>query len=745
MLTGVSVSTYNSKCFAALFPRAQFLLNHGKLVPPEKHLIMETPLHSTQIAAFRINQSEFHNRRSARPRLRTYLTMILTLVAVALLAGPGSYSRRAGAQSGHSRFEQDIGLTFTRHENLTLDPQAALARVRESGRLSLVTDTRDFELQLRPNDLRAPNYRAEEVSADGVTRPVPMPAITTYKGSVEGIAGTDARFTLDGDHVEGMIITPTDSYFVESAGKYSGAAGANDYMLYTATDVRPDVTRSCGTLDEEIAQGAKEIAPSIAAGTVSPAVFSPMKVVEIATETDGEYTAALGGSANANSDILSVMNGVQAIYQRDIGLTFSVVFQHNWTDAATDPYTASGNAGTILNEFTNYWNANFTGNPRDVAHLWTGRPLGGPSGVAWTGVVCLDGAHSYGLSDRETTAPFRFGIPAHEIGHNFSASHCDNQAGCSNTIMVATSDPSNTSTFCQFSINEITAFVNANSGCLSNAPVGNQIDQADFFVRQQYADFLNRPADASGLAFWTNEITSCGTNQSCIDSKRLNVSAAFFLSIEFQQTGYLVERLYKTAFSDVNGNSTFPAAHTLKVPIVRFAEFLPDTQQIGNGVVVGQAGWEAVLERNKVAFCDQFVTRAGFIAAHPTAQPPATFVTDLNNNAGNPLATAELVTLIAEHTAGAKSRAVVLRQIAEHQNLVNSEFNKAFVLMQFFGYLRRNPNDAPDIDHTGYDFWLSKLNSFTQSGDDVLVRAQKADMVKAFIVSVEYRKRFGTP
>ena len=334
--------------------------------------------------------------------------------------------------------QQDIEQVFTRHEDVTLDPQAAAERVRESGRLSLVTPTHDFEIQLRPNDLRAANYRAEEVGIDGVKRAVPMPGITTYKGSVEGTAGTDARFTLDGDHIEGMIITPQDSYFVEAARKYSSAAGANDYLLYKASDVRPDITRVCGTLDEEISRGAKDIAPRIASGTVAPDAFSPFKVVEIATEADGEYTTALGGSANANNDILSVMNGIQAIYQRDIGLTFTVVFQHTWTDPKSDPYTTSGNAGAVLNEFTNYWNANFANTPRDVAHLWTGRDLGGPAGVAWMGVVCLDGAHSYGLSDQETIAPFRFGIPAHEIGHNFNASHCDGQAGCDNTIMVAT-------------------------------------------------------------------------------------------------------------------------------------------------------------------------------------------------------------------------------------------------------------------------------------------------------------------
>jgi len=87
-------------------------------------------------------------------------------------------------------------------------------------------------------------------------------------------------------------------------------------------------------------------------------------------------------------------------------------------------------------------------------------------------------------------------------------------------------------------------------------------------------------------------------------------------------------------------------------------------------------------------------------------------------------------------TAGAKTRSQVLRAIAEHPNLVNSEFNRGFVLMQFFGYLRRNPNDLPDTDYTGYDFWLTKLNQFGGN-------FQNAEMVKAFLSSTEYRQRFG--
>jgi len=74
--------------------------------------------------------------------------------------------------------------------------------------------------------------------------------------------------------------------------------------------------------------------------------------------------------------------------------------------------------------------------------------------------------------------------------------------------------------------------------------------------------------------------------------------------------------------------------------------------------------------------------------------------------------------------------------VAEHPNLFNSEFNRAFVLMQYFGYLRRNPNDGPDSDYTGFDFWLTKLNQFGGN-------FQNAEMVKAFISSAEYRQRFG--
>jgi Metallo-peptidase family M12 len=671
-------------------------------------------------------------------RVRTVFLLLVTLATLAAaVCGPAYYSRRANAQNVRARLQQDLEQVFANHEDITLDSQAIAARVRDTGRMSLKTRANDFELQLRPNDLRATNYRAEEVGADGISRPVEMAAVTTYKGNVEGIWGSDARFTVKDDEIEGLIVTPTESYYLESAQKYSATAQSTDYLVYKASDVRPEITRGCAdTLNNKINANAQQLMSS-AATDLQPAAFSPFKVAEIATEADFEYTSALGGSAAANSDILSIMNQIQAIYERDIGLTFTVSFQHTW-DTPNDPYKASGDAAAVLQEFTSYWNANFAGSRGDVAHMWTGRDLGGSAGVAWTGVVCSSPTNSYGISDRETIAPFRVGIPAHEIGHNFNAGHSD-QAVCANTIMVSIQDQKNTLSFCSFSIDEITAFISANSGCLGTAAaVVNPIDKTDFFVRQHYSDFLGRPADQSGLDFWSRQITDCGTNASCIEVRRVSVSASFFLSIEFKETGYLVERTYKTAYGDASGTSTFQGTHTISVPVVRFSEFLADTGEIARGVIVGQTGWEQTLEANKVSYFNRFVQTTRFTSKYPSTTSPANFVHDLNVNAGNPLSSSEEAQLAAQHSTGGKTRAQVLRQIAEHPNLANAEFNRAFVLMQYFGYLRRNANDTPDSDYSGYDFWLTKLNQF--NGDYV-----GAEMVKAFLTSTEYRRRFGTP
>ncbi|PYS66446.1 MAG: hypothetical protein DMF76_00415, partial [Acidobacteria bacterium] len=183
------------------------------------------------------------------------------------------------------------------------------------------------------------------------------------------------------------------------------------------------------------------------------------------------------------------------------------------------------------------------------------------------------------------------------------------------------------------------------------------------------------------------------------------------------------------AYGSASGASTLGGAHQLPVPIVRFNEFLPDTQQIGQGVVVNVGNWQQQLENNKQAFALDFVQRSRFTSAFATTLTPAQFVDQLFSNAGVTPTTGDRQAAINEFGSATNTSDVTL---------TSQEFNRAFVLMQFFGYLRRNPNDPQDTDYTGWEFWLNKLNQF--NGNFVA-----AEMVKAFITSTEYRQRFGPP
>jgi hypothetical protein len=278
--------------------------------------------------------------------------------------------------------------------------------------------------------------------------------------------------------------------------------------------------------------------------------------------------------------------------------------------------------------------------------------------------------------------------------------------------------------------------INSNEAVDGSNPVKEASFNSDFFVRQHYLDFLNREADAAGLAFWKNQIDEC-TTAACREIRKINVSAAFFLSIEFQETGYLVYRANQASFN----------SHEF----LKLREFFPDTQEIGRGVVIGQPGAEAQLETNKKKFFQDFVQRPKFLAASafPTSMSALQFVDKLNANTFDPGASVsggaltpsernDLVALLSTNPASPGLRAHVLRVVSENGLFSSRQSNRAFVLMQYLGYLRRNPADSPELtlDYTGYNFWLGKLNQF--NGNFV-----NADMVKSFLVSGEYQQRFG--
>ena len=254
----------------------------------------------------------------------------------------------------------------------------------------------------------------------------------------------------------------------------------------------------------------------------------------------------------------------------------------------------------------------------------------------------------------------------------------------------------------------------------------NTNDDQRLFVREHYLDFLNREPDAAGWDFWTNQITSC-TNAQCVEVRRINVSAAFFLSIEFQRTGPIVYLAHKAAFGNLPG---------APVPI-QYGEFMRGVQQLQRNLIFDDGNFETQLAANKTEYFNDFIAQPRFVDTY-AAVSNAQYVDQLILNTGVGFPTSERDAWVAGLNNGTETRATVLRKISEWASFRQKEFNNIFVLMEYFGYLRRSPDDPPDNNFTGFNFWLDKLNSF---GGDYI----RSEMVKAFITSREYRSRFGPP
>lgn len=235
----------------------------------------------------------------------------------------------------------------------------------------------------------------------------------------------------------------------------------------------------------------------------------------------------------------------------------------------------------------------------------------------------------------------------------------------------------------------------------------NPIDEASYFVRENYLDFLNRNPDAPGQAYWTGQITSCGVNALCISNKRIDVSAAFFFASEFQNKDFFVYRVRKASFGQ----------------LPTFSQFTFDRSLIGTGSAADMK-----------TFTESFVQNGEFIGVYPLAQTGSEFIDKLiatvlagsgvDLSSRKPDLENEYV-LEASQTA---SRARVLRKLVGYPEFTNAEFNRAFVAAEYYGYLRRTP------DQGGFNFWLGVLNA--NSGNF-------RSMVCSFITSDEYQRRFG--
>jgi hypothetical protein len=242
------------------------------------------------------------------------------------------------------------------------------------------------------------------------------------------------------------------------------------------------------------------------------------------------------------------------------------------------------------------------------------------------------------------------------------------------------------------------------------APTSNTTDDAQSFVRQHYADFLNRVPDQEGLDYWTGELAKCGRDALCLRERRIGISAAFFVEQEFQETGYVIYRLNRAALGMIPSYTHF---------------------MVERGRLIGGPQ----LHDSTVSYANEFVQGGAFLNFYPGGMAPADFVNKLFDTAGLTSATfdAQRQTETQALIDGSKTRAQVLLDVIEIPEFKTREFNPAFVLMQYYGYLRRDPEPE------GYQFWLNVLNNKLPND----ISGYRA-MVCGFLTSDEYQDRFSS-
>ncbi len=368
------------------------------------------------------------------------------------------FSVLAFGQDGN--LPSDLSNSFKKFNVIRLDNQAALQRIEAGSLLTISTAEKTFELNLMLNDLRSARYRAEDTSASGV-HTLEKGETTTYRGKVAGETDSEVRLTIDDTKIEGYFESKGERFFIEPAQKYSRFAGKEDFIVYQEKDLlNPEGLTCRSDLIEKIERGREMVATH---SFESPQTLS---VIEVATEADFEFVVVLGGANQANSEILNILNMVEGVYERELSLTISVVYQSTWS--TPDPFSGV-NTEALLRSFQSYWNVNrsVTTIPRDIAHLFTAKPNALMQGTAFIGVICRNPASAYGLTGRVTFEPAKFILTAHEIGHNLGAYDADTPQNCGNTIMNFTITPATPFTFCAYSRTEITNFILLNNSCLS--------------------------------------------------------------------------------------------------------------------------------------------------------------------------------------------------------------------------------------------------------------------------------------
>ena len=360
--------------------------------------------------------------------------------------------------------EQDratLNQHISEYTTFTIDKRALIDSLYKNGRCQFqihVDEQRNWTLDLQFNDMRSPDYKQTYISNEGELEYKPF-LLNTFKGKTSN--NQIARFTVDENNFFGVILDNQYHYVIRPAKDYTKNSSDESLIVYKSSDIILE-DETFDYINDALKPPKDSIGQDILMRSTAASYVPCSSYLQIATDADYEFYQAKGSNlAKTYSDIFSVLNIIGGVYESTFDMKFIVTRQNVWT--TTSPYTATLGLN-LLTQFTDYWNSNMTGVPRNIAHLFTGKNAVDAFGIAWVAQInhpiwhYVSPSYAYAVS---WLRPEMYQTTAHEIGHNLGAG--DNPSGCScgtpsaSVMCQLIKDPN--LWFCQTSINEITPWL----------------------------------------------------------------------------------------------------------------------------------------------------------------------------------------------------------------------------------------------------------------------------------------------